>query len=173
MSNRRVRTGQITMGRIEAKICSVCDENPSKYRCPYCSAHYCSLACNKVHKSGAGTAKPPCTGKRQLVEASTQSADDGGQTPAKQPKTCDSDKDAIVAAPEEETPVTAGCMRNARDQWRGGKIGKDDEEEWRMSEDQRKRLSQCEWLKTALRDPKLQALLVSPLTRVQQMVTLY
>lgn len=158
------------MGRIEAEICSVCDKNPSKYRCPYCSAHYCSLACNKVHKSGAGADKPPCNGKRRLVEASAQSADDRGQMLVKQRRTFDSEKDGVVAGPEEETPVTTGCVRNARDQWRGGKIEEDEEEEWRMSEDQRKRLSQCEWLKTALRDPKLQALLVSPLTLVQRMV---
>ncbi|CAM9602722.1 unnamed protein product, partial [Hapterophycus canaliculatus] len=54
------------MGKIEAETCSVCKENPSKYRCPGCSAPYCSLACNKAHKAGGGgeDPTPPCTGKR-------------------------------------------------------------------------------------------------------------
>lgn len=52
------------------------------------------------------------------------------------------------------------CVRKARDQWRGGKIEEDEEEEWKMSADQKARISGSEWLKAALRDPKLQGLLV-------------
>ncbi|EPX72946.1 zf-HIT protein Hit1 [Schizosaccharomyces octosporus yFS286] len=30
--------------------CVVCVEGPAKYKCPKCSAHYCSLACYKQHQ---------------------------------------------------------------------------------------------------------------------------
>eukprot|EP00028_Trichosphaerium_sp_Am-I-7-wt_P008764 CAMPEP_0168521362 /NCGR_PEP_ID=MMETSP0405-20121227/8620_1 /TAXON_ID=498012 /ORGANISM="Trichosphaerium sp, Strain Am-I-7 wt" /LENGTH=163 /DNA_ID=CAMNT_0008542585 /DNA_START=34 /DNA_END=521 /DNA_ORIENTATION=- len=30
-------------------VCGVCDEQPSKYKCPKCRVHYCSLACFKKH----------------------------------------------------------------------------------------------------------------------------
>ncbi|CAH9073654.1 unnamed protein product [Cuscuta europaea] len=30
--------------------CGVCDEAQSKYKCPNCVIHYCSLACFKKHK---------------------------------------------------------------------------------------------------------------------------
>ncbi|KAF8539289.1 hypothetical protein BDD12DRAFT_882677 [Trichophaea hybrida] len=39
-------------------ICSLCDSNPSKYKCPTCSTPYCSVACYKPHKL-AHTLEPP------------------------------------------------------------------------------------------------------------------
>ncbi|KAF2214918.1 hypothetical protein CERZMDRAFT_36666 [Cercospora zeae-maydis SCOH1-5] len=32
-------------------ICGVCQEVESKYRCPKCDIRYCSVACNKIHKT--------------------------------------------------------------------------------------------------------------------------
>ncbi|KAM3418556.1 hypothetical protein BST61_g4533 [Cercospora zeina] len=32
-------------------ICGVCHEAESKYRCPKCDIRYCSVACNKTHKT--------------------------------------------------------------------------------------------------------------------------
>ena len=34
-------------------ICKICNEQPSKYRCPLCNTKYCSLMCYKAHKSKA------------------------------------------------------------------------------------------------------------------------
>lgn len=33
--------------------CEVCDQAPSKYKCPKCRLQYCSLACYKVHTANA------------------------------------------------------------------------------------------------------------------------
>lgn len=144
------------MGKIEAEICSVCKENASKYRCPGCGAPYCSLACNKVHKAGGGVGspRPPCTGKRAVPgskQAGGQSS--SGQSARKRPHGGGDDADATE-------PATRACVRKGRDQWRGGREDRE-EEEWQMSADQRDRILGCSWLKVALRDPKLQGLLVS------------
>lgn len=164
---------QSSMGKIGAEICSICKENPSKYRCPGCAAPYCSLACNKTHKSGAGgdNSNPPCTGKRAQPEDAksgnktngnlqvSSSNSSGGQSPGKRPRCAepgDGDGGSLEA-------VTTACVRKGRDQWRGGREDREDEE-WQMSADQRKRISGSAWLKAALRDPKLQKLLVSSTT---------
>ncbi|XP_058854180.1 zinc finger HIT domain-containing protein 3-like [Acipenser ruthenus] len=34
------------------QLCSVCNEEPPKYRCPGCLIRYCSLNCYKKHKDG-------------------------------------------------------------------------------------------------------------------------
>lgn len=164
------------MGKIGAETCGVCRENPSKYRCPGCTVPYCSLACNKAHKAGTAD-KSPCSGKRARPEdaknaqlaispeattgdplAEKRLRTDGADGPSGSNATVGSSADAGAGAP-------APCVRKSRDQWRGGKLEDDAEEEWAMSADQRARISQCTWLKAALRDPKLQGLLVSFCTR--------
>lgn len=147
------------MGKIEAETCSVCKENASKYRCPGCAAPYCSLACNKTHKAGGGVdgPHPPCTGKRVVPNSSQKQAggqSNSGQSLRKRPRGGGDYADATA-------PTTTACVRKGRDQWRGGREDRQ-EEEWQMSADQRDRISRCSWLKVALRDPKLQGLLVSP-----------
>ncbi|CAN0099989.1 unnamed protein product [Ectocarpus fasciculatus] len=154
------------MGKIEAETCSVCKENPSKYRCPRCAAPYCSLACFKVHKAGSGPA-PPCTGKRAGAPLSTPNPNSGGggggggnnrNSPvggAKRPREEGVANESGVVAVEGSTKA---CVRKGRDQWRGGREDKE-EEEWQMSTDQMERISGCAWLKAAVRDPKLQKLL--------------
>lgn len=152
------------MGKIEAETCSVCKENPSKYRCPRCAAPYCSLVCNKVHKAGSGSA-PPCTGKRADAPLSTPNPNSGGggsnnrHSPAgaKRPREEEVANENSGVAVEGSTKA---CVRKGRDQWRGGREDKE-EEEWQMSADQMERISGCAWLKAAVRDPKLQKLLVS------------
>lgn len=44
-------------------LCEECKANPSKYKCPGCSARSCSLPCVKAHKQRAG-----CTGKRNQTQ---------------------------------------------------------------------------------------------------------
>lgn len=151
------------MGKIEAETCSVCKENSSKYRCPRCGAPYCSLVCNKAHKAGSGPA-PPCTGKRAGAPSSTPSPNSGGggdnrHSPAgvKRPREEEVANENGGVAVEGSTKA---CVRKGRDQWRGGREDKE-EEEWQMSADQMERISGCAWLKAAVRDPKLQKLLVS------------
>jgi len=167
------------MGKIEAETCGVCKENPSKYRCPGCAIPYCSLACNKAHKAGGGAAvdgdnpTPPCTGKRTGAPLSDQngSSSGGGQiSPGrKRPRGGgeggESVEESSSGAAEEGSAASAttACVRKGRDQWRGGREDRE-EEEWQMSSDQMKRMSGCGWLKAALRDPKLQGLLVSAQT---------
>lgn len=157
------------MGKIEAETCSVCKENPSKYRCPGCAAPYCSLACNKAHKAGSGSEGeenyyPPCTGKRAgaPLAPNGNSSSSSQQSTAKRPRAGEginsSGKEG--GAVEEGGATTTACVRKGRDQWRGGREDRE-EEEWQMSSDQMKRISGCAWLKAALRDPKLQGLLVS------------
>ncbi|PIA13779.1 hypothetical protein COEREDRAFT_48341 [Coemansia reversa NRRL 1564] len=34
-----------------AKLCTVCSEAASKYKCPNCEAGYCSVGCFRIHKS--------------------------------------------------------------------------------------------------------------------------
>ena len=158
------------MGKIEAETCSVCKENPSKYRCPGCAAPYCSLACNKAHKAGSGTEgeenySPPCTGKRAggpLSQNGSSSSNSSQPSTAKRPRAGDGLRNSGTegGAAEEGGAATTACVRKGRDQWRGGREDRE-EEEWQMSADQMKRISGCAWLKAALRDPKLQGLLVS------------
>lgn len=159
------------MGKIQAETCGVCRENPSKYRCPGCTVPYCSLVCNKAHKTGTAD-KPPCSGKRarpedakkaQLSIASQATTSDplAEKRPRNSGADGASDSSVPVDASGAGAEVAAPCFRKSRDQWRGGKLNDDAEEEWAMSADQRGRISQCGWLKAALRDPKLQGLLVS------------
>lgn len=151
------------MGKIEAETCSVCKENPSKYRCPGCGAPYCSLACNKAHKAGSiggDNPTPPCTGKRAGAPLPAQNGSNA-QSPAgakrrrqgEGVRNLDDGGDGIT------TPAAAACVRKGRDQWRGGREDRE-EEEWQMSADQMERISGCAWLKAAVRDSKLQGLLV-------------
>lgn len=171
------------MGKIEAETCGVCKENPSKYRCPGCAIPYCSLACNKAHKAGSGAAgdgdnpAPPCTGKRAGAPLSTQNDNSsssggggrflpGGKRPRGGGEGGDSIGDSSGIAEEgSAASTTTACVRKGRDQWRGGREDRE-EEEWQMSSDQMKRISGCGWLKAALRDPKLQGLLVSTLEHI-------
>ncbi|CAI5496523.1 unnamed protein product [Closterium sp. Naga37s-1] len=44
-------------------LCSQCQQDPAKYRCPGCSAATCSVPCVKAHKAASG-----CTGKRNRAE---------------------------------------------------------------------------------------------------------
>ncbi|CAI5987258.1 unnamed protein product [Closterium sp. NIES-65] len=44
-------------------MCSQCQQDPAKYRCPGCSAATCSVLCVKAHKTASG-----CTGKRNRAE---------------------------------------------------------------------------------------------------------
>lgn len=159
------------MGKIEAETCSVCKENPSKYRCPGCSAPYCSLACNKAHKAGSGgggdNPTPPCTGKRGggTLQAQNGSSGNNRHSPARRPRgeegaNADADDRPVEEGETAGSAAASACVRKGRDQWRGGREDRE-EEEWQMSADQTQRISRCEWLKAAVRDPKLQALLVS------------
>ncbi len=162
------------MGKIEAETCGVCRENPSKYRCPGCAMPYCSLACNKAHKAGSGAAgdgdnpAPPCTGKRAGAPLPFWVDSGGGQfSPGvKRPRGGGEGGDSVgdsssgIAEEGSAASTTTTCVRKGRDQWRGGREDRE-EEEWQMSSDQMKRISGCGWLKAALRDPKLQGLLVS------------
>lgn len=162
------------MGKIEAETCSVCKEEPSKYRCPGCAAPYCSLACNKAHKagsSGGDNPTPPCTGKRAGAPPPVQNGSNGqGRSPAgaKRRRTGEGGKESddreVETVGEERVgaSATTACVRKGRDQWRGGREDRE-EEEWQMSADQMQRISGCAWLKAAVRDPKLQGLLVSVL----------
>lgn len=43
--------------------CEECKSNPSKYKCPGCLVHSCSLPCVKAHKERTG-----CTGKRNQTQ---------------------------------------------------------------------------------------------------------
>lgn len=156
------------MGKIEAETCSVCKENLSKYRCPGCAAPYCSLACNKAHKagsSGGDNPTPPCTGKRAGALLPVQN-ESNGQRPAGSKRRREdgvrNPDDSIVEEDRTARTATTACIRKGRDQWRGGREDRE-EEEWQMSADQMERISGCAWLKAALRDPKLQGLLVSDL----------
>lgn len=44
-------------------LCEECKSNPSKYKCPGCSIHSCSLPCVKSHKKRTG-----CTGTRDQTQ---------------------------------------------------------------------------------------------------------
>ncbi|GJP83629.1 hypothetical protein CLOP_g13757 [Closterium sp. NIES-67] len=44
-------------------LCSQCQQEPAKYRCPGCAAATCSVPCVKAHKAANG-----CTGKRNRAE---------------------------------------------------------------------------------------------------------
>lgn len=166
------------MGKIEAETCSVCKENPSKYRCPACAAPYCSLACNKAHKAGSGVEgeenyAPPCTGKRSRGPPAQNGSSSSQQATTKRPRGGDGVENSGMEgeALEEDGMTTTACVRKGRDQWRGGREDLEDEE-WQMSADQMKRISGCAWLQAALRDPKLQGLLVSD-TRYQARIFFY
>ncbi|KAB1224888.1 Box C/D snoRNA protein 1 [Morella rubra] len=50
-------------GQDDPPLCEECKANPSKYKCPGCSARSCSLPCVKAHKERIG-----CTGKRNQTQ---------------------------------------------------------------------------------------------------------
>ncbi|GKV30976.1 hypothetical protein SLEP1_g39729 [Rubroshorea leprosula] len=47
----------------EPAFCEGCKNHPSKYKCPGCSLHSCSLPCVKAHKQRTG-----CNGKRNMTK---------------------------------------------------------------------------------------------------------
>ncbi|XP_021907346.1 zinc finger HIT domain-containing protein 3 [Carica papaya] len=48
------------------RLCQICTQTASKYKCPSCLAPYCSLACFKKHKE-TPCAKPESTEERPTV----------------------------------------------------------------------------------------------------------
>ncbi|KAL1356129.1 hypothetical protein HN51_008112 [Arachis hypogaea] len=48
--------------KLSALSCEECKSKPSKYKCPGCSFHSCSLPCVKLHKARTG-----CNGKRNIT----------------------------------------------------------------------------------------------------------
>ncbi|XP_061358678.1 uncharacterized protein LOC133302878 [Gastrolobium bilobum] len=56
----QVSISSITKGKT---LCEECKSKPSKYKCPGCSIHSCSLPCVKAHKVRTG-----CTGKRNQTQ---------------------------------------------------------------------------------------------------------
>ncbi|CAL9023336.1 unnamed protein product [Prunus brigantina] len=56
------------------RLCQVCNEAQSKYKCPSCLAPYCSVACFKKHKENpcalpvSSLEKPPTTGPESRVD---------------------------------------------------------------------------------------------------------
>ncbi|CAM9361462.1 unnamed protein product [Phaeothamnion confervicola] len=116
--------------------CSACAAEAPKYRCPACEARYCSVACCKRHKEG-GEDRPPCSGKRAAAEdklALTRKRARATAAPA------------IPKVAPAGNPL-AQCLEEQ------------EAEAWRLQPEQRGKLARCEWLKAALRDPKLQMLL--------------
>ncbi|XP_059626133.1 uncharacterized protein LOC132269109 [Cornus florida] len=51
------------------KKCQVCDEATSKYKCPTCLIHYCSVVCFKKHKE-IPCVKPISPSEAKLTSAS-------------------------------------------------------------------------------------------------------
>ncbi|DBA02038.1 TPA: hypothetical protein N0F65_000285 [Lagenidium giganteum] len=68
------------------KVCQVCEQEPSKYKCPKCRAPYCSAACYKKHN------EQPCEGPETSPPAQP------GTEPVTQPAT----SDATQSTPTEE-----------------------------------------------------------------------
>ncbi|XP_054801875.1 uncharacterized protein LOC129305801 [Prosopis cineraria] len=52
------------------RLCQVCDEAQSKYKCPSCYTPYCSLACFKKHKEIPCVKPPPSDLKRTAIPES-------------------------------------------------------------------------------------------------------
>ncbi|RUS25448.1 zinc finger HIT domain-containing protein 3-like protein [Jimgerdemannia flammicorona] len=62
--------------------CRVCEQNPSKYKCPNCTLPYCSLPCYKKHKETPCEKPVPSAqvpGKTKYSAAST-AADEDSET---------------------------------------------------------------------------------------------
>ncbi|KAF3436029.1 hypothetical protein FNV43_RR23121 [Rhamnella rubrinervis] len=65
LSSHRLRRYQKRNYWMGPRLCQVCNEAPSKYKCPSCIAPYCSLVCFKKHK------EIPCS---MLVSSEPKSA---------------------------------------------------------------------------------------------------
>ncbi|KAJ1431360.1 Zinc finger, HIT-type [Sesbania bispinosa] len=65
LSQTKEQTEQVSTRSIPKgpMLCEECKSNPSKYKCPGCSIHSCSLPCVKAHKERTG-----CTGKRNQTQ---------------------------------------------------------------------------------------------------------
>ncbi|KAH1043135.1 hypothetical protein AAZX31_09G138100 [Glycine max] len=63
MSVSASQTEEQVSTRKPTTLCEECKSNPSKYTCPGCSLHSCSLPCVKSHKDRTG-----CSGKRNQTQ---------------------------------------------------------------------------------------------------------
>jgi len=63
MSVSASQTEEQVSTRKPTTLCEECKSNPSKYTCPGCSLHSCSLPCVKSHKERTG-----CSGKRNQTQ---------------------------------------------------------------------------------------------------------
>jgi zinc finger HIT domain-containing protein 3 len=126
-----------------APQCQICTIVDSKYRCPACDTKYCSAACFKQHKAGweaseEREAAAACSGKRRRPGDNEEPA--APLPPA-------------LRQPQPETAVVAKRSRVEPEI-------NEEEEGWQLTEEQKGKLEQLDWAKAALRDPKLQALMI-------------
>uniref|UniRef100_A0A7S1JIA6 HIT-type domain-containing protein n=1 Tax=Eutreptiella gymnastica TaxID=73025 RepID=A0A7S1JIA6_9EUGL len=49
LKRKRVAKAQLQAAANNQKLCAVCEEKPSKYKCPNCVIPYCSASCYKEH----------------------------------------------------------------------------------------------------------------------------
>ena len=55
------------------KACVVCTSGKSKYRCPKCRGHYCSVACSGEHKLSCVAIKPESISTEKVAPTSSNS----------------------------------------------------------------------------------------------------
>ncbi|CAM9507625.1 unnamed protein product [Chrysoparadoxa australica] len=127
-----------------ATPCQICEQNPSKYKCPGCRVRYCSVRCFQTHKTTVEDGKTePCSGKRTRGGEKEQEMTTGTLGTAKKLK-----------------PTQEGRSQGLPP---GQYVSLEEEEEdehWLLSGEEREKLKGCSWLKSAVKDTKLQALLL-------------
>ncbi|KAG5176976.1 hypothetical protein JKP88DRAFT_227291 [Tribonema minus] len=149
-------------GKPAAAICHICNQAPSKYRCAGCDARYCSVACFKTHKAGStgenGTpVRPPCTGKR------ARAGDDAGRPAADNAAPAVRLQQQDGGSPQQQQPYnqqhhqhrSAVPVESVKKE-----AAQEEEAGWQLTDAHRAQLSGSEWLRAALRDPKLQTLIL-------------
>ncbi|KAJ1646800.1 hypothetical protein LPJ64_001740 [Coemansia asiatica] len=114
---------------MKTRLCTVCNEAGAKYKCPKCSAGYCSVACYKVHKT------EPCVSPEKNYS-------DGQQPRTQQHATSDTGK------PSSLTIANAPAVDD-----------EDEKAKHRLGPEDLKKLHQADRVKELLANPEIRLLL--------------
>ncbi|KAL7272186.1 hypothetical protein RUND412_005013 [Rhizina undulata] len=67
-------------------LCGICNDNPSKYKCPTCTLPYCSLTCYKPHKATHTTTTTPSLPPPATAEQAQPPADSTAESTTESPE---------------------------------------------------------------------------------------
>ncbi|CAJ1952368.1 unnamed protein product [Cylindrotheca closterium] len=153
--NRKRQRNQKTPAEEKPKIsCIICAVEEPKYKCPKCTARYCTVACCKKHKEVC----PGIPGNSTATSYDTASKAESSSSPSI-PTTS---KSKYTNSLDMEQTM-AQCVAKRQEQLESENYQDDDDdsidEGWKITEEMKQALFHSEWLRDELQDGGLRLLI--------------